>query len=182
MKKMNVNRKILVSGLVGIGVVGALVTGGVAAAQAVTDDSPISQQGWAGSSTVDIHHSGDVMGMAFGQNSLMAAVENYLGLSQTELQGQLQSGESLADAAESQGKSVSGLKDAMVAALKVNVDANTSLTSEQKIAAIERLDTRINAMVNNAHRLAEGMGMGAQFGAGDGMHDGADVGSGMDWR
>ena len=54
-------------------------------------------------------------GVAFGENSPMAAAAAYLGLSRTVLQAQLQNGKALADVTAAQGKSVSGLEDAMVA-------------------------------------------------------------------
>src|SRR5665647_3513949 len=116
-------------------------------------------------------------GMEFGQKSPMTAVASYLGLSQTELQDQLQSGKSLADVAKTQGKSVSGLEDAMVAALKTNLDTNSTLTSDQKAAAVEQMNSRIDTMVNATHTPGEGMGMGMAFGAGMGMHEGAGTGS-----
>ena len=47
---------------------------------------------------------------------------------------QLQGGQSLADIAAAQGKSVSGLEDAMIAAMTSHLDANTTLTAEQKAA------------------------------------------------
>jgi len=174
---MKFNRKSMTFGLVGLGLVGALVTGGVVAAQAATGDGPIPQPVSTTSSTVGARQFGHMAGMAFGQNSPMTAVASYLGLSQTELQDQLQSGKSLADVAKTQGKSVSGLEDAMVAALKTNLDTNSTLTSDQKAAAVEQMNSRIDTMVNATHTPGEGMGMGMAFGAGMGMHEGAGTGS-----
>ncbi|TFD22002.1 hypothetical protein [Cryobacterium sp. TMT2-23] len=106
----------------------------------------------------------------------MTAVASYLGLSQTELQDQMQSGKSLADAAQAQGKSVSGLEDAMVAAFKTNLDAANTLTPDQRAAAVAEMKSRIDTMMNTAH--SPGEGMGAAFGAGMGMHTGTGTGTG----
>lgn len=147
-------------GLVGLGIVGALVTGGVVAAQADTGDGTIPPPASTTSSTVGARQFGHMAGMSFGQNSPMTAVMSYLGLSQTELQDQLQSGKSLEDVAKSQGKSVSGLEDAMIAALKTNLDTNSTLTSDHKVAAVEQMRSRIDTMVNASHTLGEGIWMG----------------------
>ncbi|MHB1235622.1 MAG: hypothetical protein ACYCZK_08100, partial [Microbacteriaceae bacterium] len=100
------------------------------------------------------------------------------------LQDQLQSGKSLADVAQSQSKSVSGLEDAMIAALKANLDTNSTLAPGQKVAAVEQMRSRIDTMVNATHTPGQGMGMGmgigigSGFGAGLGMHAGPGTGSG----
>src|SRR5450830_1059781 len=156
---MKFNRKSMTFGLVGLGIVGALVTGGVVAAQAATGDGTIPQPVSTTSSTVGARQFGHMAGMSFGQNSPMTAVASYLGLSQTELQDQLQSGKSLADVAQTQSKSVSGLEDAMIAALKTNLDTNSTLTSDQKVAAVEQMRSRIDTMVNATHTPGQGMGM-----------------------
>jgi hypothetical protein len=178
---MMINRKSMTFGLVGLGIVGALVTGGVVAAQAATGDGTIPQPASTTSSTVGPRQFGHMAGMSFGQNSPMTAVASYLGLSQTELQDQLQSGKSLADVAQTQVKSVSGPEDAMIAALKTNLDSNSTLTSDQKVAAVEQMRSRIDTMVNATHTPGQGMGMGtgigSRFGAGLGMHAGAGTGS-----
>ncbi|TFC06818.1 hypothetical protein [Cryobacterium mannosilyticum] len=115
----------------------------------------------------------------------MTAVARYLGLNQTELQDRLMSGESLAAVAKSQGKSVSGLTDAMFAALKANLGTNTTLTSDQKTAVVAQLKIRVDTMVNATHTPGEGMGMGmgigmgVEPGAGMGMHADPGMGSGM---
>ena len=70
----------------------------------------------------------------------MAAVSRYFGLSRTELQNRLQSGESLADVAEAEGKSVSGRKDAMVSELRTSFDSNRTLSPDDREAAAETDD------------------------------------------
>ncbi|MGZ6854908.1 MAG: hypothetical protein ACXVGC_12740, partial [Mycobacteriaceae bacterium] len=82
--------------------------------------------------------------MASGQNSPVAGAASYLGLSQTDLHEQREAGKSLADIAKAQGKSVPGLEDAMVAAVKGNLDANTTLTADQKTAILTKVQSRID--------------------------------------
>ena len=86
--------------------------------------------------------------MFFGPEAPAAAVAKYLGLTEAQLVKQLQSGKSLADIAKAQGKTTSGLEQAITAAVKTRLDkavANKRLTAaqEQKIlsglsAGIER--------------------------------------------
>ncbi|TFC29033.1 hypothetical protein E3O53_03910 [Cryobacterium sp. TMT2-18-3] len=169
---MKLNRKNMTAGIAGLGLVGALATGGVAAAQASTGGGAISQPPSTTSSSVGDHRSGHMAGMAFGQSSPMVAVASYLGLSQTELHDRLQSGGSLADVAEAQGKSVSGLKDAMVSQQRTTFDSNSTLSSDDREAAVEQMKSRIDLMLNATHTPGEGMGMGS----GVGMHSGAGNG------
>ena len=105
----------------------------------------------------------------------MIAVASYLGLSQTELHERLQSGESLTDVAETEGKSVSGLKDAMVSELKTNLDSSGTLSSDERAAAVEHMKSRIDMVLDATHTPGEGMGIGS----GMGMHSG--TGMGMGW-
>ena len=170
-------------GIAGLGLVGALVSGGVVAAQAATGGGTIPQPLSTTSSTVGDCQSGHMAGMVFGQSSPMTAVVSYLGLSQTELQDRLHSGKSVADIAEAQGKSVSGLEDAMVSELKTNLDSNSTLSSDEKVAAVEQMTNRMDMMLNATHTPGEGMGMGMGMGMGIGlgmgMCAGAGSGSGM---
>ena len=87
---------------------------------------------------------------------LRKAAADYLGLSRAQLHQQL-AGHSLAQLAEAesaQGKSVQGLEDAMVAALKAKLDAavakgRLSQAREDKILA--RVQARIGDIVNKVH-------------------------------
>jgi hypothetical protein len=104
-------------------------------------------------------------GMAGWDGSPMTAAAAYLGLSQTDLQTRLRAGDSLADVAKAQGKPVSGLEDAMVAAMKKNLDADTTLTADQKAAVLDQMKSRLDTMVNRAHMYGAGIGMrGGQMG------------------
>lgn len=182
---MKFNRKSVTLGLMGIGIVGALVAGGVAAAQAATGDGTTRQPMSTASSNGGAHQFGHIVDMTFGQNSPMTAALSYLGLSQAELQDELQSGKSLADVSRTNSKSVSGLEDAMIAAISGDLDSTSTLTADQKAAVVEQMRSRIDAMVNAIHFPGQGMGSGSGIGMGMHMGTGAwsesdpTMGSGM---
>jgi hypothetical protein len=115
---------------------------------------------------------------ATSQATMMTAAAAYLGLSQTELQANLRAGESLADVAKAQGKSVPGLVDAIVGTVKTRLDANTALTAEQKATLLAQVRTHVEAMVSVRHSAGAGAGMGAGMGHGP-MTGGGMMGSGM---
>lgn len=115
---MKLNRKYVTLGLAGLALVGALVGGG-GIALAATDttappsttlsaDPPYGHGHMGGIGDMAGSGMGDVTGMALGEDSPVAAAAGCLGLSQTDLQTQLWSGQSLADVAGVQGKSVPG--------------------------------------------------------------------------
>jgi len=88
--------------------------------------------------------------MFFG-DKLSSAAE-YLGLTEVELRVQLGDGKSLADVAEAEGKSVDGLKQAILAGAKSGLDEavkDERLTQEQADAMYERLQSSIDDIVNN---------------------------------
>ena len=106
------------------------------------------------------------MAGAFGENSAMAAAADYLGLSLTDLRADLQGGKSLADVAAAQGKSVSGLEDAMIAAMTTHLDASTTLTAEEKAAALAAMKSHLDVMVTATHSSGSGFGpLGAGMGS-----------------
>ena len=167
---MKLNRKSVTWAIAGLALAGALVGGAGIAAAATGTPSPSSTSsvdppyghmgGMAG--TEDM---GDMAGMAFGENSAMAAAADYLGLSLTDLRTQLRSGTSLADVTAEQGKSVSGLKDAMVAAMTSRLDANATLTAEEKAAALAAMKSHLDVMVTANPSNGSGFGpMGAGMG------------------
>jgi hypothetical protein len=78
-------------------------------------------------------------------------VTGYLGLTAAELRTQLEAGKSLADVAKAQGKTVSGLEDAMVAAAKKRLDAAVAagkLTAAQASSMLDDLESRVGDMVD----------------------------------
>jgi hypothetical protein len=166
LNEMERNRKGLALGAAALGAAGALALGvGVARAEIGTPSPSPSPSPSA--SICD--HTGAMGAWAAGQNSPITAAATYLGLSQTDLRAQMRAGKSLADVAKAQNKPVTGLVDAMVAAAKTNLDANTTLTADQKTAALAQARTRIEAMVNTTHSPGTGMGGGRHGGMRGGM-------------
>ncbi|MBO3752229.1 hypothetical protein J5X84_39750 [Streptosporangiaceae bacterium NEAU-GS5] len=164
---MKLNRKNMTVGVAGLGLVGILAGGAsVAAAASRSADAP------APSPTTSTCPYAGTWGVAFGMHGMagyagspISAAASYLGLSQTDLQARLRAGESLADVAKAQGKTVSGLEDAMLAAIRRNLDADgTTLTRGQKDAIYDHMKSRIDIMVNAAHMSGRGISpMGRQM-------------------
>ena len=103
----------------------------------------------------------------FGPNAPAVAVAKFLGLTEAQLLKQLQSGKSLADIAKAQGKTTSGLEQAITAAAKTRLDkavANKRLTAAQEQKILSALSARMNDLVNNtAPKGAPGL-LGFGFG------------------
>lgn len=158
---MKLNRKSVTLGLVGFGLAGALA-GGAGIAAAAGPSGPA--QGPAGTSTaMPCDEAGGMNGgrggMAFGRDTAMPAAASYLGVTQTELRTQLQSGKTLGDVATAQGKSVSGLEAAIVASVTAKVNGDTSLTAQQRATILAHLNERVAAMVQTTHHAGAGLGM-----------------------
>jgi len=100
-----------------------------------------------------------------GQDDPMAAAAKYLGLSETQLFNQIEAGKSLAQIATAQGKSTSGLKDAMVASIKARLDkavAAKDLTSAQEQQMLTDFSAGLDQRINDT-------GVGPMHGAGRGF-------------
>jgi AraC-like DNA-binding protein len=85
-----------------------------------------------------------------GPGALQGAA-SYLGLTDAQLFQQLSSGKSLADIANAQHKSVSGLEQAMTSAVKTRLDklvADKMITAAQEQKLLSRLSNRIADAVN----------------------------------
>ncbi len=79
------------------------------------------------------------------------AAAQYLGLTVSELATKLQSGQSLADVAKAEGKSVEGLKSAMLSDAKAKLDQavkDGKLTDAQRDEIVAGLESRIDDLVN----------------------------------
>jgi hypothetical protein len=88
----------------------------------------------------------------FGFFGSISAAADYLGLSRDELRTQVASGKSLAQIAQAQGKSVSGLVEAIVGAAKQRLDnavAAGRLTQAQENEMLSGLRDRIQNLVNS---------------------------------
>ncbi len=155
---MNLNKRRVLAGLAATGVLaGAVAGGGVALASTGASRSPAATTATEPSSGRCDSGLGDMHGMWSGQQPVMKAAADYLGLSQAQLQSQLQSGKSLADVARAQGKPVSGLKDAILAAMTSWINASTRLSAAQKAAMISEVKSHLDALVNRTYLSGTGM-------------------------
>jgi hypothetical protein len=153
---MNMDRKHVLAGLAATGILaGAVAGGGVAFASArapaTTGTTAAAQPafGWCDG-------PGSMHGMRSGQQAVLTAAADYLGVSQTQLVSQLQAGKSLADVATAQGKSVAGLKDAILAAMTSRINASTGLSTTQKAEKIDEVKSHLDAMVNGTYPVGAG--------------------------
>jgi hypothetical protein len=97
-------------------------------------------------------------GHLHGPGDHLSAAAGYLDLTVDELLNRLD-GQSLADIAKSEEKSVDGLKQAIVDAAKKELDeavADGDLTQDEAEAALERLRTRVDDFVNGNFRVRRG--------------------------
>jgi polyhydroxyalkanoate synthesis regulator phasin len=108
-----------------------------------------------------VNRTGPPEGKEVGGVRIVAtAVAGYLGLSEDELRTQVESGKSLAEIATDQGKSVDGLKAAILADAKDNLDqavAAGKLTDAQAKAMLAELTSHVDDLVNGKgpiHRRA----------------------------
>jgi hypothetical protein len=89
------------------------------------------------------HHGGPFAG---------AEIASYLGLTGAQLAEQLRAGKSLAGIAAAQGKSVAGLKDAIAAAAKKQLDQDVAeghLTASEAAQRLADLKARLDEIVQN---------------------------------
>ena len=105
--------------------------------------------------------SGDFLGPAgfgfFGGHGLrgpghhLEGAADYLGLAEDELHERLRNGDSLAEIAEAEGRSIAGLKLALVAAAKERLDeavAEGRITASQRDELLEQLESKVDDLVN----------------------------------
>jgi hypothetical protein len=126
----------------------------------------------AGAGIADAAHkdgsgSGAGAGQGPGGPPGAQAIASYLGLTAAELGTQLQSGKTLAQVATAQGKSVSGLEDAIVADATTHLDAGVAagkLTAAQEASMLAGLKTHVDDMVNSTGPPAGGHGPGGPGG------------------
>jgi hypothetical protein len=162
--RMKLNGKRAAGGLAVAGLAAAgLAGGGVALASARTPAAQATaatataqpRAGWCARDPGDMP---GMVGMRTGQSPAVQAAAAYLGLSQAELRTRLQAGQSLADLARAQHKPVSGLEDAMAAAMASRINASHALTATQKAAMLRVMRSHLDDMVNTVPRTGAGMG------------------------
>ncbi len=163
---------------IAIGIVSLALVGGVAGTAFANTN--MTQRGIAHSMSSVFHggmmngRSGAGHGMAMGSGghmntagTPMTAAASYLGLSETELQSQMHAGKTLADIATANGKTVSGLQNALVSAMTAQVNANTNLSADQRTAMLTQISARVTTMLNTTHQANNGNGMGTGMGMGN---------------
>ena len=97
------------------------------------------------------HRFGDFGHARFGAHDHLSAAADYLGLTVPQLFQRLANGQSLADVAKAQHKSVDGLKKAIVDGAKKDLDQAVKsgfLTQSQAKDALSELQSRIDDIVN----------------------------------
>jgi len=85
------------------------------------------------------------------KGGLMKAAGEYVGMSRSELRAELKAGKSLAQVAASRGKSVEGLKAALLSAVRANLDqlvTSGQLSAERRDKMLARIDGRLDKLVN----------------------------------
>ena len=164
---MKLTRKHLATGLAAAALAaGVLTAGGVALASTGATPTPATSTSAGpsyGPGTGHFSGMDGMHGMWSGQQPVMRAAADYLGLSLTQLRTQLQSGNSLADNATAQGKSVPGLKNALLAAMTSRISANTALTAQQMAAMISQAKGHLDTMINMDMPHSPGTGMGSHM-------------------
>ena len=164
---MKLNRKRVATGLMATGLAaGALAGGGVALASTGAAPAPATSTSANPSCGPGSGQFGEMDGMGgmwSGQQPVMKAAAGYLGLSLTQLRTQLQSGNSLADIAAAQGKTVPGLKNALLAAMTSRINADTALTAQQRAAMISQAKTHLDTMISTDMPHPPGTGMGSHM-------------------
>lgn len=165
---MTLNRKRIVTGIAATGIAAGVLAGGgaalaattAAAAPATAVTASAGPLGGMGPGYGYGYGYGPVGGMRVqaGQQTVLAAAARYLGMSQDQLRSQLQAGKSFAEVAQARGKSVSGLKDAILAAVTSRVNASTRLTAEQKKTILAQVKSNLDTIVNATHPVRDGLG------------------------
>ena len=101
------------------------------------------------------------------QRGILAVAAQYVGLERRALAGELRSGKSLAQVATARGKSVDGLKQALLTALKTRLDARVAagrLPAERAQRLLARAQQRIDRLVNRTWNRGAARAHGRRLG------------------
>lgn len=81
-------------------------------------------------------------------HGIFKSAATYIGVDVKELRAALRSGQSLAEAATAHGKTVAGLKQAILADVKARLDRAPRLSAERKAKLLEHLGAKLDLIVN----------------------------------
>jgi hypothetical protein len=107
------------------------------------------------------HRGGIVPGFGPARHHGLDAAAKYLGLTEEQLRTELESGKTLAQVAQAQGKSVDGLVDTLVADFKTHLDAGVKagrLTQAKADEILKDVRERVTAHVNGQGPDRKGFG------------------------
>jgi ribosomal protein S20 len=116
-----------------------------------------------------------------GAHATASAAATYLGMTEAQLRTQLESGKTLAQIAKAQGKSVSGLKAAMLDSVQTRLDKAVSqgrITKAQETEILGDVSKGLDGMIQNGVMTfggglhPDGVGPGPRFGLGFGFRAG----------
>lgn len=156
---MDSKKRRLAAGLTVTGVLaGALAWGGVTMASAGTGQPAVvaaatTQAGSQTALAADATGAVRLVRLERAGRLVLRASAAYVGLTPAQLRAQLKAGKSLAAVAAAQGKSVTGLENAIQLALITRID-NSKLSVARKAALITDVKTYLNAFVNASHPYA----------------------------
>jgi hypothetical protein len=146
----------MLTGLAATGVLaGALAVGGMALASTGGAAQPTTVAATVPVASTVSTGTGAKGGIRFlrrhhGARLVFRTAAAYLGLSPAQLHVQLHAGKSLAEVATAQGKSVTGLENAILAAVIKRVDASR-LTAARKADVISAVQRNLSAFVTATH-------------------------------
>ena len=105
-----------------------------------------------------VNHALPALGRHPVRPRLAGAVTKYLGVTPAQLQTELRAGKSLAQIATEHGKTVAGLKSAILDAVKARLDkavASGRLSATQEKTILDRLSAHLDQLVNRTRPLAK---------------------------
>jgi hypothetical protein len=97
----------------------------------------------------------------WGRGASMTALAGFFGISATDLQTQLSSGQTLAQIATAHGKTTDELKTFLTSQLKTRLDAAVTagkITSQQEQDALTRVAANLDTMINAKHTAGGSFG------------------------
>lgn len=174
-------RKVIVSGVAGLVMLGAVAGSVYAAPSTPTPAGPRAsvQQNWQG--------RGAGHGAGFGYQTISGPIAQLLGMTADQIQAERLAGKSLAQIAEAKGVTKDTLVNTMVGSRKALLDERVkagTLTQAQADTALATMKARISQSVDRTqvgpNRPADGQGLGLAFGRGQmGMQAGPRDGTGF---